>query len=1489
MRVYSGRTIRVDKDMVFLVIPDINIENVYHFILNSGFLLTNCAGIISPAKVFSIANLGRKFNARLHYYDMRKEMAVEKPTGKKLKVLAGFNPEDFLKKQKVSLRNETQFYFYNCAFLTDALKYFLEKFNPKTAFLHFFQELGKIRLSVKDLSPVLDVDVLFIIPNKDGIFYKFFVKNGRLFFKIKDFVQIEFFDNRCLISNGENQLLTMMIKNEKNVFMIQNLPKLQRLYQEETSEVEKSSATKEEDEEESEEEERVNIKKKLEKERGGIRGGIRNSLFPEMKAKKAEQKKLNRQEKPNEHDKPENEQPIKIRKLEKFKVPEFRPEIFERTKERIDFPPVYSIDPKRFVDLPPTSLPTLYKEEFGENLHKNIVLLLESLKYSPSGREIPIEVLKIERKLVDDDRNRYYEYKTVVKPLTPEGKEQKIHFYIPALVGGKYLKLRGNHYILSSQHFFKPITKTEDNEVRLISNSNYTIRLALKKLSVDPTNLKPLLTNLKIFRPEFLDISDEKVVFQDGSEIHFAGDLVYRDSKDEVRVDPETGSLVDQNGVPVGYGRYEFIVNKVFEKIKTSKEIYPFWKKHFKKLPYFQIYVGRVKLPLIYFLWCQKGIFDILKAFGIEYRIDDQKAGLFIPFKDKFINLFPKDFRQECLVNGLSVLELKRPLEDPSNPAEIRDFLAEKYGASILASIDLYVDSFIDPVTKELLKNEGHPTDLYEILIGPAIEKLLNEKASELADLRQYRLRVGEIIFSLLYSQLVAARHRLSTGKTDKLEVYPSFVIDELVGSTDSFGDQTSVGVLEYVSPVNPVDEIMATSRIIKTGRGGVRERRAFKAEHRIVHPTHYGNIAAAATPESTNVGLVSHHTLAPLLGKYGVYGVKDLSGSKFEYLSLSEALVPFQNQMMSDRLTMATIHARQVTPTDNLEPPLVQTGAEYLIPQLTSNRFACRAKKDGVVLEIDPGNIMRVKYKDGEEEIFDISPRIGRTKRGSYIFLKMQTIGGKNFKAGQLLAFTVNFKDDIYCSGKNVTMAVLNPLGRAFEDAYVVDRELANETTTSVLKKLSIVVDPKANVIALWDKLGRVENGQTLVEIDYHKDSDYFWMEEDEDLETTMYVLDKGSIKLLAHEGEIVAVRVLINNRVDKKVHLLHQNLVRDLAKKINRLVEGSSTEEDRELRLDNVAREMMKIGGHKYRGREFKGALITYYVLTKKPLREGDKISTRNGAKGVIGTILPVAPQAEFSGKVDVCISPSSIIGRQNLALLKELYVGKIFKFLNEKVIHMVNNRVSTSKVIRLIMDVYENLCPEIAETVANKINSLGESGFRRAVKNRKLVFYAIIPPFVSVDFDKIKTVADLLRIPLEERVKVRVGEREIVTEPVPVGVSYIQFLEHYSNVYQSVRGGEKYHPVTGAVTRGKKMYGGMAIGNLDCFALLTYDSPNIISELLGPRADHHRRKMVFYNSIITDGKARLEDLKSTESGGIYNLMRSYLIGLGFNLDKR
>jgi len=164
-------------------------------------------------------------------------------------------------------------------------------------------------------------------------------------------------------------------------------------------------------------------------------------------------------------------------------------------------------------------------------------------------------------------------------------------------------------------------------------------------------------------------------------------------------------------------------------------------------------------MPLILYLWSQKGLLSTLNDYGIDYEITDkeipEKDIYYIPTKDgKFLKIMPKDLKEKMVVNGLSNVKLKEPIEDLTNPENIYNYITQTYGTRSILLLRLLTENFVDPITQELLQFENMPTNLVELASKVAVDQLLNKRPDSLSDLKIYRARLSEIILNQVYKQI---------------------------------------------------------------------------------------------------------------------------------------------------------------------------------------------------------------------------------------------------------------------------------------------------------------------------------------------------------------------------------------------------------------------------------------------------------------------------------------------------------------------------------------------------------------------------------------------------------------------------------------------------------------------------------------------------------------------------------------------------------------
>jgi DNA-directed RNA polymerase beta subunit len=168
------------------------------------------------------------------------------------------------------------------------------------------------------------------------------------------------------------------------------------------------------------------------------------------------------------------------------------------------------------------------------------------------------------------------------------------------------------------------------------------------------------------------------------------------------------------------------------------------------------------------------------------------------------------------------------------------------------------------------------------------------------------------------------------------------------------------------------------------------------------------------------------------------------------------------------------------------------------------------------------------------------------------------------------------------------------------------------------------------------------------------------------------------------------------------------------------------------------------------------------------------------------------------------------------------------------------------------------------------------------KKLLINKEYKFNIIVEPFKDITYEQIQSAANVLQIPLEEHVFI--PELNTWTkEKVPVGVTYIQSLEHYGKDYLSLRSTGKYKSITKQPVKGKKNIGGQSIGNLDVYALLAHDKPKMLNELMTLRSDDFTNKYKVISDIVYKGYSELPEPSSSVS---YDLFNIFLNSIGIDV---
>lgn len=360
----------------------------------------------------------------------------------------------------------------------------------------------------------------------------------------------------------------------------------------------------------------------------------------------------------------------KLKDIDVFSVP------LELPKDQNTFP----FDISDIVTLKSTNGQFRQKYEFTESIHENIEKVFKTLETQATH---PIKVNSITYDFVDTDSDRYTEYTISLTNMDGNKQTYQIKLDIPMIVNDKYFKLGGNKYIFSNQQHLKPLTKTEKNDCRFLTNYAI-IRMTVENLKFNCSDINDILLYIQQRYPNLIiEANDIFIKFNDGEKIYLVGDNVYDGLASNVIY--EEGKLVDKNN-EINFknnNRFEFLYDIILRKVQSVNPEDSLTKSK-KSIPYIAIYLSGIKIPFIIFMWQQKGLLTTLNQFGINYEIVDETPAtgdIFLQLENnKFLAIYPSSIRERLIVNGLLVNKIKNPISNLDSVDEINQHISDIYG-----------------------------------------------------------------------------------------------------------------------------------------------------------------------------------------------------------------------------------------------------------------------------------------------------------------------------------------------------------------------------------------------------------------------------------------------------------------------------------------------------------------------------------------------------------------------------------------------------------------------------------------------------------------------------------------------------------------------------------------------------------------------------------------------------------------------------------------
>ncbi len=259
----------------------------------------------------------------------------------------------------------------------------------------------------------------------------------------------------------------------------------------------------------------------------------------------------------------------------------------------------------------------------------------------------------------------------------------------------------------------------------------------------------------------------------------------------------------------------------------------------------------------------------------------------------------------------------------------------------------------LDPITLEVLEHYKLPQDYISLMIY-ANALLSDNKFIAHGDASSRRLRRNELIAVKVYKTLFNDGYATyATGirhyrNNTVFNIKQSAVIDKFM--TDTISSDLSIA--------NCLNDIETVNSVTTKGESGMNSARSYTLNKRI-YDNSMLNLLGMSTGFAGTVGVTRQATINMNIDSARGY-VKSIDGDTSKMntantLTITEALSPMgstHDDPMRVAMTFVQTSKHQVR-TAKSDPLLVTSGADSVLPYLTSDIFCKKSRKAGQVLEV--------------------------------------------------------------------------------------------------------------------------------------------------------------------------------------------------------------------------------------------------------------------------------------------------------------------------------------------------------------------------------------------------------------------------------------------------------------------------------------------------------------------------------------------------------
>ena len=704
----------------------------------------------------------------------------------------------------------------------------------------------------------------------------------------------------------------------------------------------------------------------------------------------------------------------------------------------------------------------------------------------------------------------------------------------------------------------------------------------------------------------------------------------------------------------------------------------------------------------------------------------------------------------------------------------------------------------------------------------------------EIDNLGNRRVRqVGELIQNVFRTGMArmerVIRERMTTQELDSVTPKTLINIRPVTAALKEFFGSSQLS--KFMDQINPIAELTDKRRLSSLGPGGLSRDRA-GMDVRDVNASHYGRICPIESPEGQNIGLITSLAGYAKINEYGfimtpyrkvmdgkvtdevVYMTADeetdlyisqatvklddnnrivedeilcrLNGDNVmvrrenvnyvdvapsQIVAITTSCIPFLEYDDANRTLMGANMQRQAVPLLVSEAPIVGTGVEYIAARDSGSTVVCKA--DGVV-EYADGKKIIVKNAKGKDTYYlaDFERTNASTALNHHPLVKK----GDKVHVGEVIADGPSTEKGELALGKNMVVAFMTFNGYNYEDAVILNERLVKDDVYTSLHIDHYDIDCRDT------KLGPEEITRDIPNVG----------------EEARKNLDSNGIVRIG--TEVKEGDILVGKVTPKGVQELTSE------EKLLHAIFGEKTREvrDTSLRVEHDAAGIVhdvKIYTKENSDELPAGVskVIRVYIIQKRKIQVGDKMSGRHGNKGVISLVLPEEdmPYLPDGRPVDVMLNPLGVPSRMNIGQILELHLG-----------------------------------------MAGKIQGC---------------HYAT-PVFDSATWEDIREEMDTAGMEPDGKTILYNGRTgEPFDHRISVGVMYMLKLHHMVDDKLHARATGPYSLVTQQPLGGKAQFGGQRFGEMEVWALYAYGAAHILQEILTVKADDVIGRVKVYEALV------------------------------------